>query len=379
MTAVKSFFVVVLGLALVGAAVVAIFWPSAGSPAAGPALALEEEEHDFGKVETDTVGRHEFVLANRGDQPLILSRKKSSCGCCTCACEARLPGEIPPGESAAVILEWKIRKYTGAFRQSETLETNDPDRPEVTLAVTGRVTPAVRVVPTRLVFSRVPAGEPATGEVRLYGYRAQPLQILGHELLDPATAEGFKVACERLPAGEVAEEREALSGCLLRVEVQPGLAAGPFRQQIVLRTNVDSVAAVEIPVQGIAGSQIAIAGFGWDEQTGVLTLGTIAAAKGTERKFQIVVRGPHAGEVNPRPVRIVPDLLQVEVGQGKQFAEGAVVQIPLMIRIPPGSPPANYLGTRADELGQIVLETGHPQQPELEIPVRFAVKPDPPG
>jgi hypothetical protein len=358
---------------------------SAASPAAppsapaGPKLVLEQSQYDFGKMETNTTGRHDFVLANRGDRPLVLSRGKNSCGCCTCVCDARLPsqGQIRPGESAKVTLEWSIKQYTGNFRQSENLATNDPDRPEVTLEVSGRITPTVRVVPTQLVFSRVPAGQPAVGEVCLYAYRSEALKILGHELSDPARADSFKITCTPLPADQVAAEPDARSGWLVRVEVKPKLAAGPFRQQIVLKTNVDSAPEVEIPVEGAVGSEIAVAGFGWDEQTGVLTLGTVAMAKGTTRRVQVVVRGPHAKNVKLKPVRIVPDLLKVDVGQSKPIGQGAVTQIPLSIRIPPGNRAANHLGSKASDLGQIVFETGHPQQPELRILVRFAVRPDP--
>lgn len=342
---------------------------------------LEQSEYDFGKMETNTTGRHEFILANRGDRPLVLSRGTNSCGCCTCLCDARLPaqGQIPPGTSGKVTLEWSIKQYTGNFRQSETLVTNDPDRPQVMIGVTGRITPVVRVVPTQLVFTRVPAGQPAVGEVYLYGYRTETLKILGHELSDPSKAGSFRITCQPLPADQVAAEADARSGCLLRVEVQPSLAAGPFRQQILLKTNIDSADEVEIPVEGAVGREIDVAGFGWDEQTGVLTLGTVAIAKGTTRKLQVVVRGPHAKNLKLKPVKIVPDLLKVDVVQGKPIGQGAVIQIPLTIRIPPGGPAANYLGSKASDLGQIVFETGHPQQPELRILVRFAVRPDPAG
>jgi hypothetical protein len=163
----------------------------------------------------------------------------------------------------------------------------------------------------------------------------------------------------------------------VRVRVRPSLAAGPFRQQIVLKTNVDSAATVEVPVLGTVGSEMALGGFGWDEETGVLTLGTVAAARGTERRLQVVVRGPRAKEVHLKPVRIVPDLLQVEVGQSKPLGTGGVIGIPLTVRIPAGSRAVNYLGSRADQLGQIIIETGHPGQPELRMLVRFAVKVDP--
>ena len=352
--------------------------------ASGPEIEIEQEKYNFGKMETNGKGRHEFVLANRGDQPLTLRRNKSSCGCCTCVCDAQLPeqGIIGPGESAKVTLRWAIKQYTGAFKQSVTLATNDPGRPNVTLAVIGRVTPTVRVTPTQLIFTRVPAGKPAMGVVRLYGYRSEPLKILSHKLLKLDEAKYFEISCDPMPAEQIAEQPDAKSGCLLRVNVMPSLVARPFRQQIVLRTNVDSAPTVEVSIQGTVGGQIAIAGFGWDEQSGVLTLGTVAAEKGTERKLHVVVRGSHAKDVKLKPVRIVPDLLKVQVGQSKQLGEGrttagdSVIRIPLTIRIPPGSQEVNHLGSKADELGQIVIETGHPQQPELQILVRFRVKAD---
>jgi len=99
-------------------------------------------------METNATGRHEFVLANRGDRPPVLIRGNGSCGCCTCVYDVRLPelDQILPGTSAKVILEWSIKQCAGNFRQSEDLATNDPDRPEVTLEVSGRITPVVRVV-----------------------------------------------------------------------------------------------------------------------------------------------------------------------------------------------------------------------------------------
>jgi len=340
---------------------------------------LDEEQYQFGKMETNATLRHDFVLHNRGDRPLVLARGKNSCGCCMCVCDAELPerGQIAPGRSGKVTLQFSVKQYTGDYQQTETLTTNDPARPEVTLRLAGRITPTVRVVPTQLVFSRLAAGEPAAGEVRLFGYRTQPLEITGRELSDPTKAEFFQIDCRPMPADQVAQEADAQSGCLVRVAVKPSLAAGPFRQQIVLRTNVDSAATVEIPVVGLVGSEVDVAGFGWDNETGVLTLGTIASAKGTERRLQVVVRGPHAKEVKLKPVRVSPDLLQVEMGEAQPLGAGGVMRIPLTVRIPPGNRVANHLGSKADELGQIVLETGHPKQPELRILVRFAIKLDP--
>ena len=354
----------------------------------GPKLVLEQEDHDFGRMETNNAGRHVFLVANAGDQPLILEQGKRFCGCCTCVCTTQFPeeGTIPPGESAFVTLQWNIKRFTGPFYQSSTLLTNDRDRPEVTLGVSGRITPTVRVAPWQLVFSRVSAGQAATGEVRVYGYRSEPLEITDCRMSRPfggacscpsdgrAGSPFFETEIVPLPADQVAEEEDATSGFLLRVTVKPGLPPGPFQQQIILRTNVDSVATVEVPVEGAVGGDVSVVGRGWDGRTGLLEFPPVARNDGAERKLMIVVRGPHCQQAEFKPVRVAPEFVEVDLGKTTAINDGASTRTPLTVRIPAGSPPGNHLGPPQGELGRIVLDTNHPQQPQLEILLRFAVE-----
>ena len=127
MTWLSAILIVTLGLAL--------------SPAelSAPRVAVDQEKHSFGKADVGVTGRHQFVFTNAGNEPLVLARGKSTCGCCTCVCAVRLPEcAIAPGQSAKVTLEWRSKLYVGLFRQSATIVTNDPHRREVTLLVTGR-------------------------------------------------------------------------------------------------------------------------------------------------------------------------------------------------------------------------------------------------
>jgi hypothetical protein len=342
----------------------------------GPKLVLEQEDYDFGKMETNNAGRHEFLLANAGDQPLKLEQGKRFCGCCTCVCTTQLPegGTVRPGESAGVTLQWNIKRFAGAFYQTSTLLTNDPSRPEVTLGVSGRITAAVRAVPWQLVFSRVSAGQEATGEVRVYGYRPEPLEIIDCRMSDPAGSSFFETEIVPLPAEQVAEEQDATSGFLLRVNLKPGLPPGPFQEQILLHTNVDSAATLEVPVEGAIAGDVSVVGRGWDGHTCVLEFPPVAAGKGAERKLMIIVRGPHCRQAEFKPARIVPEFVEIELGKTTLVNEGALTQTPLTVRIPAGSPPGNHLGPPQGELGRIVLDTNHPQQPQLEILLRFAVE-----
>lgn len=340
----------------------------------GPRVAVDQEKHDFGKADVGVTGRHRFVFTNTGNEPLVLARGKSTCGCCTCVCAVRLPERaIAPGESAKVTLEWKSKLYVGSFRQTATIATNDPNRREVPLLVTGRFAGPVGVVPSQLSFSSVRAGRGATGEARLFSYLDEPLEITGCELSNPENAEYFDVAWEPLSAEEVREEGEARGGYAMHITVRPGLPVGDFRQQVLLKTNSETVPTVEVPVQGLVVSAVSVVGRGWNAQTGVLSMGTVKRSAGTTWPLMIVARGAHAKQVKLQPVRIVPELLEVELGSARYIADKSISLTRLTIRIPPGSEPSMHLGSEKGVPGRITLETNHPEVPELTIPVRFAV------
>jgi hypothetical protein len=342
----------------------------------GPKVVVGKQDYDFGKMETDGAGERTFVFTNAGGQPLTLEQGKSSCGCCTCVCETRLPdgGTIRPGESAAVTLRWNIKTFTGAYYQSSTILTNDPERPEVTVRVSGRITPKLRVVPWQLIFSRVAAGQEATGEVYVYGYRAEPLRITGRRLSDPSSSQYFETSIVPLSEDQVTQEEDARSGFLLRVILKPGLPPGPFRQQLTLHTNVDSASTVDVPIQGTIASDISVVGPGWDARAGILRFPAAAGDEGAQRRLLLVVRGPHCTQAEFEAVRVVPEWLEVELGNTSVINNGALSQTPLTVRIPAGSPLSDARNAPREESGQIVMDTNHPRERQLRILVSFAVK-----
>ena len=47
----------------------------------GPEITFEKTTHQFGEIPFNGNGTYEFVFKNTGNEPLILSQPKSSCGC----------------------------------------------------------------------------------------------------------------------------------------------------------------------------------------------------------------------------------------------------------------------------------------------------------
>jgi hypothetical protein len=379
---------IVLGVALgAGIAVLRIRslpWDSAGdegeaqapvakaTPPKGPApkVVATETEFDFGARDMEgSAGSHDFVITNAGEGPLTLSEGGTSCRCTM----SKLGHEkLPPGGSTKVTITWKSVEKPGPYQQTAKILTNDPANPQITLTIRGKITASARLSPTELVFSRLSAGETVTGQSRLYSYLDVPLKLKGRKWSDTATAKHFDVATQPLTADELKEEPTARSGILVKVTVKPGLAQGPINQKLIL--EIEGGASLSLPITGIIGSEIALVGRGWDSDTSILHLGDVARSTGAQRQLMLVVRGPHRKEIKFKTATIRPDVLKVKLGQPSEINEGAAVRVPLTIDIPAGSPPTNCLGSEQGRLGEIILETTHPQVPKLRILVRFAIE-----
>ena len=166
---------------------------------------------------------------------------------------------------------------------------------------------------------------------------------------------------------------DAKSGYSLKVTVKPGLPLGPFKQTILIGTNLAAYPAVVVPITGTLVGDISIAGRGWNRDIGILVLGNVKSSAGLKRRLQLIVRGPHREKVKFTVAAIRPEALKVTFGETTSVGEGAATQTPLFIEIPKGAQPGAYLGPKRDKYGEILIETNHPLTPQLRIPVRFAI------
>lgn len=94
-----------------------------------PAIRVSESFFDFGEVDSQTVLRRTFVIANTGQSALIIQRAYTTCGCTVADFTAT---EIPPGKVVLMTLQFdpgfhEMRGTT--VRRGVVIETNDPDHP----------------------------------------------------------------------------------------------------------------------------------------------------------------------------------------------------------------------------------------------------------
>jgi len=340
-----------------------------------PEVVVDATEHDFGTLDIHATGSQAFRFTNAGEGMLVLTTGRTSCRCTVSNIERP---RIPPGESGLVTLTWTPNPNEGAgpYRQSVTILTNDPKRREVTLTISGRIIAAVQAVPAELVFSRLPAGEAAVGEILLYCYVDKPLGDIQLDFTDPYIAKYFEASAGPLPPDLLEEEEGARSGRLIRITVKPGIPVGPFRQAVRVKTGSESPSTIEVPVFGtvVQGDFSASGVEAWDGQGGLLDfVEPVNSAEGAQREFSIVVRGPYRKQVKLELLKKSPDLLDVKLGEPVPVGDGRAIRTPLIVRIPEGSPPSTHLGSETDKLGEILLKTNHPHISQLTIRVRFAI------
>jgi len=341
----------------------------AGGPQ--PKLVIDEVKHDFGTLDIKSGGNHDFVLSNAGDAPLRLIPGGTSCNCTTSDFEDK---EIPPGGSEKITITWKPAERVGLYQQTVKVLTNDPARQEVTLTVVGKITASTQFHPVELVFSRVTANEPAVAEARLLCYLDKDFKILDHQWSDKTTADNFEMALKPLAVEQLKQWPTAVSGYLASITVKPGLPQGPFRQKLTVTTNLAEAPKMELPIEGIVGSEISIAGAGWDADRGTLNVGAVSSNQGFKRQLLLIVRGPHRHEVTFKPIEVFPNSVRATLGPRREINQGLVMQTPLVIEAPPGSPTVNCLGSELGKLGEIILETTHPQVPKLKIMLKLAIE-----
>lgn len=93
--------------------------------------------HDYGTIEQGADGTCFFVFTNTGNEPLIISNARGSCGCTV----PEWPKEpIAPGKSEKITVKYDTKRV-GPINKQVTIEWNDKDNP-LTLRIKGTVNAA---------------------------------------------------------------------------------------------------------------------------------------------------------------------------------------------------------------------------------------------
>lgn len=102
-------------------------------------MEFDAYEHDFGTMDEGDKVEHIFNFTNTGDNPLVLSNCKGSCGCTVPTC----PKEpIPPGGTGEIKVVFNSKGKKNAQTKRVTITANTEPKEQTILTIKAQVTPA---------------------------------------------------------------------------------------------------------------------------------------------------------------------------------------------------------------------------------------------
>ena len=101
----------------------------------GPEIEFEKVVHDYGTIPYNGNGECEFRFTNTGNEPLLIQKPKSSCGCTI----PSWPNEpILPGESDVIKVTYRTNRV-GNINKTVTVTSNAVKNSTVVLRIKGVV------------------------------------------------------------------------------------------------------------------------------------------------------------------------------------------------------------------------------------------------
>ncbi|OUT66148.1 MAG: hypothetical protein CBB70_10580 [Planctomycetaceae bacterium TMED10] len=336
----------------------------------GPKVVVSSDTHAFDRMYQNQTGTHTFVLRNEGLSDLKIIPGKPSCKCTVSKVSRRT---IPPGETAKVTLTWKTGKSKGKYRKRAPIKTNDPAQASIQLKIEGTVTPDFAFQPPTLFASGLANDMEKTLEAKLFFYGKNVVELLGEKLSREDLKDFLKVDYLPMPSDQITEPY-ATTGYTIRVNFLPGMPTGNFHDAIIFQTDPSMAQPVRLNVNGTVRKPVNLFGPQLDRETQILNLGKVAAGNNRQVRLLMQVAGRYRDEVKVELTSSEPPGIGLETGPDLLLAKGTLRQFPLIFTVPKDAKPGTY-GIGSHSEGKIILATGHPDYPEIELRVKLEIDP----
>ena len=336
-----------------------VLFPTKSKDTRPPKIVLSQRKHNFGSMDQEEDGTHQFEIRNEGSGVLLLQFREKTCGCTGLRIEdlvwtkdqktpPREEIEVPPGENTHLEFAWNTELRTN-LRTSAKLVTNDPEEPVVEFMVEGEVIPSVELSQRQVTVADMRNNESSTVSLDVFSRSMENLEITEMESSQElVTATWTAMSTERL------EAMSAKSGYRATVQIAPGHTLGPFRATLTVHTNSERRPKLTVDITGKVTGDVMLTP--WDS----LDFMTVKVSEGRTLGLFVFVKARGETDHKAKIARVNPEFLKVQlVRAGKGPYE-------LKVEVPPGAPGGKFWGS-------IELETSHPTAKVVKIPVRGEV------
>jgi hypothetical protein len=131
----KLFLACLIGIMSIGAANAQEQKSEANEATHGPKIVFAEREHNYGTIQKGGDGNCVFTFTNTGDEPLILSSVRASCGCTTPKWTQK---PVMPGKTGEIGVRYNTNN-TGGFTKTVTITSNAVNEARVVVKIKGNV------------------------------------------------------------------------------------------------------------------------------------------------------------------------------------------------------------------------------------------------
>jgi hypothetical protein len=186
---------------------------------AAPAIVVDGLRHDFGEILQGEKLDHIYRFQNSGDEILMLSDVRSSCGC-TAAILSQ--DRLEPGAVGELRVIFDSDGFKGSIHKSISLNTNDPEHPTVVFGLQGSVSVQLFAEPSKINWGRVAAGAALQSELKIVNKSKQTIRlkepkstvagvlaVLSKKVLEPGDEAVVSVT------GEYPQDKKRLAGYLI--------------------------------------------------------------------------------------------------------------------------------------------------------------------
>lgn len=103
----------------------------------GPKITINEVDHDFGKIEQQTLAVDTFIIGNVGTDTLVIMSANPSCGCTAAVLDEK---KVAPGKTTRLNITFDPRnKAEGQFTKTITVVSNSVVEPQKQLRIHGTI------------------------------------------------------------------------------------------------------------------------------------------------------------------------------------------------------------------------------------------------
>ena len=199
---------------------------------AQPDIQFETRAYDFGTAYPNQRLVHQFAFKNAGNEPLIVDRVTTSCGCTAAVISS---STIPAGGEGIISVTMTVAA-PGKMHKTSTVFSNDPNKPRMVLDVLADVRNLWSFSPrANFMFREIPYDTEQTQQLVLANVDGDTFKIVGHRTTRPE----FKVSTSEQPGATAT----------ITLTMHTGHEKGLVADTLEIRTDHPRQPVIQVPIQ----------------------------------------------------------------------------------------------------------------------------------